>query len=84
MGTVWKARVLEPDKRKTTPVVAIKSVRTRTRAAEEALRRELDLLSALREADFFPELHESIHQGQDLFIVMDWLEGQTLKLGAEG
>ena len=76
MGEVWRASPID-ELGPPTPV-AIKTVRSSNVTHSTALQRELDLLRALSRSDFFPSIHEDFTVEGQLFIVMDWVDGQNL------
>ena len=77
MGEVWRARVLDPHA--AVHEVAIKTVKTADERLDKALRREIALLRTLSRPEFFPVVHESFRIGDRQYVVMDWVDGVTLK-----
>ena len=71
MGAVWRAS-------RGGRTYAIKTLRAGRSRDGSALERELRLLQKINRADFFPTVHEHRQIGEQLFVVMDFVEGSTL------
>ena len=76
MGKVWKATLL--DQGTSRPLRAIKTVKEESPSHRAALEREITMLQTLARPDYFPVVHESFVVDDQLYMVMDWVEGRTL------